>query len=146
MSMYFIWIPVRLKIARRRSVRHRGDGPPPADSTGACDMRSIFLVGLAVAAVATGAAAQEDPHIRALSAGYKAAFLCSGIFNAGRPEAEIAADDLEGIYPDYQALVRTLPAVVDREKMAVSVAFDPKLPPRVAAWRPNLGCAQLPIG
>jgi len=109
-------------------------------------MRSIFLVGLAAAAVATAASAQEDPHIRALSAGYKAAFLCSGIFNAGRPEAEIAADDLEGIYPDYQALVRTLPAVVDREKMTVSVAFDPKLPPRVAAWRPNLGCAQLPIG
>ena len=109
-------------------------------------MRAIFLVGFAVAAVATAASAQEDPHVRALSAGYKAAFLCSGIFNAGRPEAEIAADDLEGIYPDYQALVRTLPAVVDREKMTVSVAFDPKLPPRVAAWRPNLGCAQLPIG
>jgi hypothetical protein len=26
------------------------------------------------------------------------------------------------------------------------VAFDPKLPPRIAAWRPLLGCAQLPIG
>lgn len=109
-------------------------------------MRSIFLTAFAVTAIATAAKAQEDPHVRALSAGYKAAFLCSGIFNAGRTEAEIAADDLEGIYPDYQALVRTLPAVVDRETMTVSVAFDPKLPPRVAAWRPNLGCAQLPIG
>ena len=109
-------------------------------------MRSIFLVGLAVAALATGASAQDDPHVRALSAGYKAAFLCSGIFNAGRPEAEIAADDLEGIYPDYQALVRSLPATVDREAKTVSVAFDPKLAPRVAAWRANLGCAQLPIG
>lgn len=108
-------------------------------------MRSIFLAVLAVCA-ATAASAQEDPHVRALAAGYKAAFLCSGVFSAGRPEAEIAADDLEGIYPDYQALVRTLTASVDREKMTVSVAFDPKLPPRIAAWRPNLGCAQLPIG
>ena len=109
-------------------------------------MRSIFLAGLAAAALASAAQAAEDPHVRALSAGYKAAFLCSGIFNAGRPEAEIAADDLEGIYPDYQALVRSLPAVVDREAKTVSVAFDPKLPPRIAAWRPFLGCAQLPIG
>ncbi|MBJ7411397.1 MAG: serine hydrolase [Phenylobacterium sp.] len=101
---------------------------------------------MAAAALANGATAAEDPHTRALAAGYKAAFLCSGVFNAGRPEAEIAADDLEGIYPDYQALVRTLPAVVDRQAKTVSVAFDPKLPPRIAAWRPNLGCAQLPIG
>jgi CubicO group peptidase (beta-lactamase class C family) len=109
-------------------------------------MRSIFLAAAVLAALATGAQAQEDSHVRALAAGYKAAFLCSGIFNAGRPEAEIAADDLEGIYPDYQGLVRTLPASVDRQARTVSVAFDPKLPPRIAAWRPNLGCAQLPIG
>ena len=50
-------------------------------------MRSIFLAGLALAAIATAASAQEDAHTRALAAGYKAAFLCSGIFNAGRPEA-----------------------------------------------------------
>lgn len=109
-------------------------------------MRSIFLAAMAAAVLANGATAAEDPHVRALAAGYKAAFLCSGVFNAGRPEAEIAADDLEGIYPDYQALVRTLPAVVDQQAKTVSVAFDPKLPPRIAAWRPNLGCAQLPIG
>lgn len=109
-------------------------------------MRSIFLAGALAALVAAPAQAAEDAHVRALAAGYKAAFLCSGIFNAGRPEAEIAADDLEGIYPDYQALVGTLPATVDRQAKTVSVPFDPKLPPRIAAWRPNLGCAQLPIG
>jgi CubicO group peptidase (beta-lactamase class C family) len=58
----------------------------------------------------------------------------------------VAADDLEGIYPDYQALVRTLPAKVDPVKRTVSVAFAPDLPPRIAAWRPGLGCSQLPIG
>ncbi|WP_430423901.1 serine hydrolase domain-containing protein [Phenylobacterium sp.] len=108
-------------------------------------MRAIW-VAVVLAVAASGAQAADDPHTRALAAGYKAAFLCSGVFNAGRPEAEIAADDLEGIYPEYQALVRTLPATVDRQAKTVSVAFDPTLPPRIAAWRPHLGCAQLPIG
>lgn len=113
-------------------------------------MRAIFLAGVmafgASNATAQPAPAAPDPHVRALAAGYKAAFLCSGLFNAGQTEAQVAADDLEGIYPNYQALVRELPSVVDRTANTVSVAFDPKLPPRIAAWRPSLGCAQLPIG
>ena len=88
----------------------------------------------------------ETPHNRALAAGYKAAFLCSDLFDAGMSEAQATADDLEGIYPEYQGLVRTLPAMIDTASRTVSVAFDPTLPPRTAAWRPNLGCAQLPIG
>jgi hypothetical protein len=113
-------------------------------------MRAIFLTAALLLAApilaATSATAADDPHTLALAAGYKAAFLCSGIFNAGQTEAQVAADDLEGIYPDYQALVRTLPATVDRQAKTVSVPFDEKLPPRIAAWRPALGCAQLPIG
>jgi len=109
-------------------------------------MRSIFMGAALALAVVGMAQAADDPHVRALAAGYKAAFLCSGVFNAGQTEAQVAADDLEGIYPDYQALVRTLPATVDRQAKTVSVPFDEKLPPRIAAWRPGLGCAQLPIG
>src|SRR5665213_2326721 len=101
-------------------------------------------------AVAIGAsrasAAEIAAHALALAAGYKAAFLCSGIFDAGQSQAQIAADDLEGIYPEYQQAVRMLPAVVDRSTRTVSVAFEPNLPPRVAAWRRLLGCAQLPVG
>jgi len=108
-------------------------------------MRSIFLTAV-LALAALPAQAADDPHARALAAGYKAAFLCSGIFNAGQTEAQVAADDLEGIYPDYQAIVRTLTATVDRSAKTVSVPFDDKLPPRIAAWRPSLGCSQLPIG
>jgi CubicO group peptidase (beta-lactamase class C family) len=37
-------------------------------------------------------------------------------------------------------------AAVDRQSRMVSVPFDDKMPPRVAVWRPYLGCAQLPIG
>lgn len=98
----------------------------------------------ALAALAAHTA--PSPHTLALAAGYKAAFLCSGVFDAGESEATAAADDLEGIYADYQDAVRTLPARIDREAKTVSVAFDDRLPPRIAAWRPGLGCAQLPIG
>ncbi|RAK58743.1 serine hydrolase [Phenylobacterium hankyongense] len=108
-------------------------------------VRAAAAAALLAAAPLLAAAAPE-PHARALAAGYKAAFLCSGIFNAGQSEAQVAADDLEGIYPEYQALVRTLPAQVDRTAKTVSVAFDTRLPPRIAAWRSGLGCSQLPIG
>ena len=74
------------------------------------------------------------------------AFVCSDTFDAGLSESQIAADDLSGIYPEYQSLIADLPAVIDRTAMTVSVAFDAALPPRVAAWRPLLGCAQLAIG
>ena len=99
---------------------------------------------LTVARTATLAA--PPAHSLALAAGYKAAFLCSGVFDASETEGAVAADDLEGIYPEYQEAVRTLPARIDRDAKTVSVAFDDHLPPRVAAWRPGLGCAQLPIG
>lgn len=92
------------------------------------------------------AAAEPTPRTLALAAGYKAAFLCSGMFNAGQTEAQVTADDLNGIYPEYQAHVADLPAVIDPAGRTVSVRFDAKLPPRIAIWRPLLGCAQLPIG
>jgi CubicO group peptidase (beta-lactamase class C family) len=109
-------------------------------------MRAILICGLIALAPAAARSAPEAPHVRALAAGYKAAFLCSGLFDAHQTEAQIVADDLEGIYPEYQALVRELPAKVDRAAHTVSVAFDEKLPPRISAWRPGLGCSELPIG
>ncbi len=92
------------------------------------------------------AAAPPAPRPLALAAGYKAAFLCSDIFDAGRTERQATADDLTGIYKDYQPLITGLPATIDRQARTVSVAFNATLPPRIAAWRPLLGCAQLPVG
>lgn len=106
-------------------------------------MKQAFI---ALTLLAAPAAAAEDPHRLALSAGYKAAFLCSGRWNAGQDEASITRDDLTGIYREYQDSVTTLPAVIDEAKRTVSVKFSDSLPPRVAAWRPLLGCAQLPPG
>ncbi|QLC24425.1 serine hydrolase [Parasphingopyxis algicola] len=109
-----------------------------------------FTIGLFALIAAGGTAhAQNDdhsPHDLAIAAGYKAAFLCSGIFNAGQTEAEVAADDLTRIYPGYRSLIDSLPAAIDRERQRVSVRFADDMPPRVAQWRPHLGCAQLPTG
>jgi CubicO group peptidase (beta-lactamase class C family) len=120
-------------------------------STGMISLLSRRPLAGAFAAFVLAAPAVADPpsgvaHTLALAAGYKAAFLCSGIFAAGQSEAQVTADDLEGIYPEYQAAVSNLPARIDRAARTVSVAFEESLPPRIAAWRPGLGCAQLPVG
>jgi CubicO group peptidase (beta-lactamase class C family) len=108
---------------------------------------SFALFALAAAALAVPAAAQEQArYARALAAGYKASFLCSDIFNAGMTEAQVERDDLQRGYPELDPLMPAMKAVIDRRARTVSVPFDDQLPPRVAAWRPYLGCAQLPIG
>lgn len=110
-------------------------------------LRSAFaFLPLLVAQPALAQDAPPTSHDLALAAGYKAAFLCSGIFNADQSEAQIAADDLTRIYPGYRALIGELPAVVDRERRRVSVRFAENMPPRVAIWRERLGCTNLPIG
>lgn len=59
---------------------------------------------------------------------------------------QVERDDLQRTYASLEPLFPELKANIDREARTVSVAFDETLPPRVAAWRPHLGCAQLPIG
>lgn len=90
--------------------------------------------------------APKDAHRLALAAGYKAAFLCSGRWNAGQDAAAITRDDLTGIYKEYEPLIPALPTTIDETAKTVSVSFSASLPPRMAVWRPLLGCAQLPIG
>ncbi|MGB3722234.1 MAG: serine hydrolase [Pacificimonas sp.] len=95
----------------------------------------------------TLAQTQADPaYVRALAAGYEAAFTCSATFNAGQTPAEIDANELTRVYGEYRDAVAELTPLIDGEKRAVSVTYDPDLPPRIAAWRRNLGCTQLPIG
>jgi CubicO group peptidase (beta-lactamase class C family) len=105
------------------------------------------LVVIALALLAAPAAAQDQArYARALAAGYKASFLCSDIFNGGMTEAQVEQDDLQRTYDELVPLMRTQKAIIDRRARTVSVSFDDQMPPRVAAWRPYLGCAQLPIG
>ncbi len=83
----------------------------------------------------------------ALAAGWKATFVCSGVFVAGQSLPEIERNELSGIYPDYQLAYDALPpAQVDETRKLVSVTYSPSMPPRMAAYRPGYGCTQLPVG
>ena len=113
--------------------------------------RAVIWVAALTTWAVPGVAQQVAPtapttYQRAIAAGYKAAMYCSGIFNAGRTEVQIDATELRGIYPEYDAIVPTLEAAVDRKTAVVTVAFDPALPPRRAEWRSDAGCTTMPIG
>jgi CubicO group peptidase (beta-lactamase class C family) len=103
-----------------------------------------LLLATPAAAQQVAPVAEPSPYTRAIAAGYKAAMLCSGIFNAGRTEAQIEADELAGIYPEYAKIVPTLKAQV--RGYSVWVDWSPNLPARIAEWRPGRGCTLLPIG
>lgn len=114
-------------------------------------MRKLMAGSMAAAALAllpAGAVAQADrpAYVRAIAAGYKASFLCSNLFNGGLSAAQTEDDDLKGTYASLNPLFPTLEARIDRDRRTVSVGYDPAMPPRIAAWRPVLGCTQLPIG
>lgn len=89
----------------------------------------------------------SDTTKRALAAGYKALFTCSGYFNAGRSLAEIEASELSGIYVDYRPVMEEIgDAEIVESENTVIVEFDGYLNPRAAVWRPGIGCSLLPIG
>ena len=113
-------------------------------------MRSAVSLALLLAVPAAAqrvAPASPTAYQRAIAAGYKAAMLCSGIFNAGRSRAEVERVELKGIYPEYDAIVPTLGAAIDRTSGTVIVdGGERMLPPRIAIWRKGQGCTTLPIG
>ena len=112
-------------------------------------MRSALSLALLLAVPAAAqqvAPAEPTPYQRAIAAGYKASMLCSGIFNAGRTERQVEADELRAIYPEYDAIVPTLSAKVDRGSHRVVVTWSDTLPPRLAFWRAGAGCTNVPIG
>ncbi len=110
-----------------------------------------LLLSITAIAMATGSAAQEggaSPEMdAALAAGWKAAFICSGLFTSQVSLDTIEANELDGIYPDFQIAYDELPdARIDRARKIVSVDWSDTLPPRIAVWRAGFGCTQLPIG
>ncbi|MBX3562406.1 MAG: serine hydrolase [Sphingomonas sp.] len=112
-------------------------------------MRNSLKFAALALLIAVPAAAQHPEtalYDRALAAGYKAQFLCSGLWNGGKSKTQIEADELTGIYPHIAGIVPTLTAEIDEERHQVRVRYAEDAPPRVAQWREGLGCAGLPIG
>ena len=104
----------------------------------------------AIAALfSTGAFAQDEEaarYDRALAAGYKAQFICSGLWNGGKTLADIKADELTGIYDRIADIVPALAEEVDETARQVSVRFADDAPPRMALWNHKTGCTAMPIG
>ena len=80
-----------------------------------------------------------DRHLAAQAAGYRALHTCSGIFSAGLPDNLIEQSM-------SSRATREAHTVVDRDRKIVSVHYASDMEPRIAAWRPGLGCTQLPVG
>jgi len=121
-------------------------------------MRNLILAAFLIAASPTAALAQAapapaaasaSPGVRAMAAGYKALTVCSALKTAeaaggARTLESIEANELTGIYPELDPLVREMPVEVFPAR--VSVAWDDAMPPRSAVWRPGRGCAIMPVG
>lgn len=112
------------------------------------------LTGIALSFVVVASALAEnslsdhetDATVKAYAAGYKAGFVCSAVFNAGKTIEQIEEQELTGIYPLIAGLVADMPLSIDRDAQRVSVIFDDSLPPRISQWRSHLGCVDLPVG
>lgn len=108
-------------------------------------IKSGVVVGLAIASFAVHAQ-ENEATVMAYAAGYKAAFTCSATFNAKKGLKAISEHELTGIYRLVQDKVNTLDAVIDTESKSVRVNYSDVMPPRIAQWRPHMGCVQLPVG
>ncbi|SIN89069.1 CubicO group peptidase, beta-lactamase class C family [Parasphingorhabdus marina DSM 22363] len=97
--------------------------------------------------LATRPAGAEEPsdYDRALAAGYKAQFVCSGLWNGGKSLADIEADELTGIYDRVAEIVPTLELEIDQKNRQVQVSYSDHSPPRTALWNPVTGCTGMPI-
>lgn len=105
------------------------------------------LLGFGSAAMAQEVSDPPSPRQMMLAAGYKAMFTCSATFNAGKTPEQIAAHELDHIYPDYEPAMALLPdAVIDRKKKLVSVQYSEDMPPRVSVWQGATGCVAMPAG
>lgn len=104
---------------------------------------------LAQAAPPPAAAQPPSASVRAMAAGYKALTVCSALKTAEaaggtRTLQSVEANELTGIYPELDPLVREMDVEVGER--TVSVAWEQTMPPRIAVWSPGRGCAVMPVG
>ena len=115
-------------------------------------MRTLILAAvvavLPLVAHAQTTPAAPAPAVRAMAAGYKALTVCSALKTAeaaggSRTLESVEANELVGVYPELDGLVREMAVEIDRNR--VSVAWDAAMPPRVAQFNGN-GCVIMPVG
>ena len=107
------------------------------------------LTALPLSAYAQTPAPAPSPAVRAMAAGYKALTVCSALKTAeaaggSRTLASVEANELVGVYPELDGLVREMP--VEIEWQSVAVEWDDTMPPRYAIHEPGKGCVIMPVG
>jgi CubicO group peptidase (beta-lactamase class C family) len=116
---------------------------------------SVFAVGAALClglAAPSGAAdrsartPESSRHAAAQRAGFTALYTCTGVFTANMSLEKLTHDIFKGPERDIALLPTSDNTRIDRVNRTVSVTYLPDMPPRIAVWRPVLGCTQLPIG
>lgn len=124
-------------------------------------IRHTFALAAFLAAVPVAAQSQQDAlqtrYDRALAAGYKALMLCGALASAERSgaersEASVLALELTGIQQPLAGIVGELNYRVERQADGrgpirhVAVDWADDMPPRLASYRNEGGCALMPIG
>lgn len=121
-------------------------------------LAAVATAALAFTSPATAQSAQERldaRYDRALAAGYKALMLCSAIANAEangttRTPESVHEWELKGIQAPLNDIVQDLKYEIVRRPTGqiahVAVDWVDDMPPRVAVYFQNKGCAALPIG
>ena len=79
-------------------------------------------------------------RLAATQAATRAVALCSGLWEGGRSIEQITADN-GGV-----SGTESMKTDIDYARKIVSIKYSDVMPPRIVAWRPVLGCVQLPIG
>lgn len=107
----------------------------------------LFFSLIGISSFASAQSPKEpSEYSKALAAGYKAQFICSGLWNGGKTLPDIEADELTGIYNYIAKIVPTMKADIDKVMRQVRVTYSDAMPPRTAFWNPRTGCTGLPIG
>ena len=91
-------------------------------------MRTLILaaaVSLAAPSLAQTPPAEPTPATRAMAAGYKALMVCGALKNAeaaggSRTVESVEANELVGVYPEIDALVREMPVEIFPARVAVA--------------------------
>jgi CubicO group peptidase (beta-lactamase class C family) len=81
-----------------------------------------------------------ERRLRASLAATRAVALCSGLWDGGRTIEQINEDN------DGLGGTEDMTTDIDTERRIVSIKYSAVMLPRIVAWRPVLGCVQLPIG
>ncbi len=100
-------------------------------------------------ATAQTSAPTPTPAVRAMAAGYKALTVCSALKTAEaaggtRTLESVEANELVGVYPEIDPLLRQMPVEIGNRQ--VSVSWDDAMPPRTAVFSLGQGCAIMPVG